>query len=125
MEGPTGKEVVVTGGKGRGNRAVKLSLRTGKWYSLTRMLEPRKNHACTKLTLNGRPGLVVSGGNLNSTSVEFYDVSSGQWVNLPRLQRGRMKHAMVIEKGKLVVVGGMGGEKKEYLKDSEVFNGKR
>ena len=133
INGATGREVVITGGKGRGDRVIKLSMKTGKWYSLTRMQEPRKNHACTKVTLNGRPGLVVSGGmsakSRNLTSVEFYDVSSGQWATLPHLQRGRRNHAMVVEEGRLVVMGGMKGrnnkEKGNYMKDSEVFNGRR
>lgn len=133
MAGPTGKEVIVTGGKGRGDRVIKLSIKTGKWYSLTRLEHPRKQHACTKVTLNGRKGLVVSGGmsvnSFNLTTVEFYDVSSGQWVRLPDLQRGRRNHAMVVEDGRLMVTGGMRGKSKKdkgnYLKDSEVFNGKR
>ena len=42
------------------------------------------------MTLNGRPGLVVSGGvaggrAVNLTSVEFYDVTTGQWLSLPGL----------------------------------------
>ena len=133
INGATGKEVVVTGGKGRGDRVIKLSMKTGKWYSLTRMQVPRRNHACAKVTLNGRPGLVVSGGmsgtNMNMTSVEFYDVGTGQWVSLPSLQRGRRNHAMEVEDGKLMVMGGIKGRSKKkktnYLKDSEVFDGKR
>ena len=40
------------------------------------------------MTLNGRPGLAVSGGlsrgqNTTLTSVEFYDVTSGHWLSLP------------------------------------------
>ena len=133
ITGATGKEVVVTGGKGRADRVIKLSMKTGKWYSLTRMQVPRRGHACTKVTLNGRPGLVVSGGmsesSRNLTSVEFYDAQTGQWASLPELQRGRRNHAMVVEEGRLVVMGGIRGmnkkDKGNYMKDSEVFNGKR
>ena len=88
--GPGGRELLVTGGRGRGARVMKLNLRTKTWYSLHRLEEGRRRHACTKVTLNGRPGVVVSGGasssSTNSTSVEFYDSSSGQWFTLPPLQ---------------------------------------
>lgn len=110
---------------------LKLSLDTGRWYSLSRMTVPRRQHACTKVTLNGRPGLVVSGGMMtrreaNMTSVEFYDVTSGQWVSLPSLNMGRRGHVMMVEKGRLVVVGGMqGSDEKYYLQDMEIFNGER
>ena len=111
VPGPTGKEVVVTGGRGRGNRAMKLSLATNKWYSLHHLGQRRRRHACTKVRINGRQGLVVSGGaspaSPNMTSVEFFDISTGQWFELPPLQRGRRSHAMVVEDGRLMVTGGM------------------
>ena len=81
-----------------------------------------------QVTLNGRPGLVVSGGMSsgarNLTSVEFYDVISGQWVSLPGLVEGRRGHSMMVERGRMVVVGGMAGED-TYLQTMEVFNGER
>ena len=65
-------------------------------------------------------------GEANMTSVEFYDVTSGQWVSLPSLNTGRRGHAMMVEKGRLVVVGGMqGSDEKYYLQDMEIFNGER
>ena len=124
--GPGGRELLVTGGRGRGARVMKLNLRTKTWYSLHRLEEGRRRHACTKVTLNGRPGVVVSGGasstSANSTSVEFYDSSSGQWFTLPPLQvrvvvfmekvltspqRGRRSHAMTVQGGRMVVTGGL------------------
>ena len=63
------------------------------------------------MTINGHPGLVVSGGSSSSspnmTSVEFYDLSLGRWLSLPSLQRGRRSHAMVVEGGRLMVTGGL------------------
>ena len=114
-------------------RVLKLSMATGKWYSLNRMKDARYGHACTSVTINNRPGLVVSGGvsnfSRNMTSVEFYDVTSGQWVSFPPLQRGRRGHAMMVEEGRLIVLGGMQGKSKKdknnYLLDSELFDGKR
>ena len=81
-----------------------------------------------QVTLNGRPGLVVSGGmssgSRNLTSVEFYDVTSGQWLSLPGLVEGRRGHSMMVERGRMVVVGGMAGDN-NYLQTMEVFNGER
>ena len=46
-----------------------------------------------KVNMNGRPGVVISGGSsgfhTNMTAVEFFDLNSGAWVNLPSLDRGR------------------------------------
>lgn len=107
---------------------LKLALDSGRWYSLTRLDTGRRLHACAKITLNNRPGLVVSGGvsrgKTNVTSVEFYDTSSGQWVSLPSLNIARRGHAMMVENGRLVVVGGMTGQN-TYLQDMEIFNGDR
>ena len=82
------------------------------------------------MTLNGRPGLAVSGGiragGQNTTSlrsVEFYDVSSGHWVSLPGLEVGRHSHNMMVEDGRLRVMGGSQAGK--YLRDIETFDGKR
>ena len=59
----------------------------------------------------------------NTTSVEFYDVTSGQWVSLPSLTTARHSHAMVVEAGRLRVVGGQTGS--TLLGDMETFDGKR
>jgi len=128
VPGRSTREVVVTGGRGRGNRVLKLNLKTSRWYSLHRMETSRRRHACTKVTLNGRPGLVVSGGvsssSKNLTSVEFYDSASGQWASLPDLQRGRRSHAMLVHNGRLTVTGGVQADGR-LMKDSEEFDGKR
>lgn len=132
LPGRSGKEVIITGGKGRGNRVMKLDVRTQKWYSLNRMTDGRRKHACVKASINGRPGMIVSGGSsakegANLTSVEFYDAKTGQWFKMPNLQRGRQGHAMMVTEGKLVVAGGeslaRGG--RQYLDDMEVFTGTR
>ena len=81
--------------------------------------------------INGRPGLVVSGGsgrrNKNMTSVEFFDGQTGEWLSLPPLNRGRRSHVMTVTKGKLLVAGGegLGRAGKEFLDDMEIFNGRR
>jgi len=126
-----GKQVVITGGRGREKRTLKLDVKTERWYSLNRMNTGRKKHACVKAKINGRPGLVVSGGSgrgsNNMTSVEFFDAISGNWLNLPPLNRGRRSHQMIVTKGKLMVAGGEARAKNrmEFLDDMEIFNGKR
>ena len=84
----------------------------GKTLSLTHL---HKTLFCCrqfKAKINGRPGLVVSGGsgrrNKNMTSVEFFDGQTGQWLSLPPLNRGRRSHVMTVTKGKLLVAGGRG-----------------
>ena len=83
-----------------------------------------------KARINGRPGLVVSGGsgrgNKNMTSVEFFDAKTGEWLSLPPLNRGRRSHVMTVTKGKLLVAGGEGVTRagKQYLDSVEVFTGK-
>ena len=95
------------------------------------MTTGRRRHACVKAKINGRPGLVVSGGSgrrgQNMTSVEFFDALTGEWLSLPPLNRGRRSHVMTVTKGKLLVAGGEGRGRagKEFLDDMEVFNGRR
>ena len=54
--------------------------------------------------------------------LDFYDVTTGQWVSLPGLVEGRRGHSMMVESGRMVVVGGMAGDN-TYLQTMEVFNG--
>jgi len=131
VEGRNGKEVVITGGRERRNRAMKLNLRNKRWYSLNVMNHGRSNHACIKTTLNGRAGLIVSGGsglgNSSLSSVEFYDAKTGTWLNMPSMRKGRSSHVMTITKGKLMVAGGerKGRKGPQFLDDVEIFTGKR
>ena len=122
---------MVMGGSGQEKTAMKLVLSSNTWFSLNPMLVPRSQHACTKVTLNGRPGVVVSGGrshnNHNMTETEFYDLNTGRWVSLPGLSRGRRGHTITTVDGKLAVIGGSvtgPGGNNEFLKDVEMFNGR-
>ena len=76
-----GTSVLVMGGRGEEESAMKLVLGTSQWYSVPPMHHGRTSHGCTPVTLNGRPGVVVSGGwdgnRLNTTtSVEFFDMNT-------------------------------------------------
>lgn len=130
----TGPQVMVTGGRGEERSAMKLVLGEGTWYSVPPMHHPRTQHGCTSVTLNGRPGLVVSGGvdtaSRNTSSVEFFDLHTHSWIDLPGLSRGRRGHTMTTIDGQLAVVGGAAatgfrGEQEEYLDDVEIFDGRQ
>ena len=75
-----GTQLMVMGGLGEEHSVMKLVLSTNNWFSVPRMNYPRVSHGCTSVTLNGRPGVVVSGGidnnRLNTTSVEFFDMNT-------------------------------------------------
>lgn len=126
------KEMMVIGGDGREDRVLKLRLKDKKWFTLHRLNEGRRQHACIKVRVNGRPGVIVSGGvDANSTlikSVEFWDASSGRWLMLPQLRRARSGHKMVVTNGKLTVVGGKTlrrGGNPQPTNTVEVFTGTR
>ena len=72
-----GPQVMVIGGRGQGRRVSRLVLSSSTWQSVAPMLQSRLGHACSPVTLNGRPGVVVSGGNSgrdnNTDTVEFWD----------------------------------------------------
>ena len=120
---------MVMGGLGQETTAMKLVVSRNQWFSLNPMLTPRSQHACTKVTLNNRPGVVVSGGinrhSHNMSSVDFFDLNSGRRVILPGLSRGRRGHTMTSLDGKLAVLGGSSSTVQgdtEYLNDVEMFN---
>ena len=61
-----------------------------------------------KATLNGRVGVIVSGGisgkQSNMTSVEFYDAETGSWYTLPSLRsHDTVKHCYIYIKGNLFI----------------------
>lgn len=126
-------ELIVIGGEGTESMVMKLRLTTGQWFSLPSMNIARKMHSCEKVNMNGRPGIVISGGtdrfNTNQTStVEFYDLHRGTWTLLPGMSRGRQNHMMTTIDGRLAVMGGVATDQKgetQHLNDVEVFEGNR
>lgn len=57
-----GPQVMVTGGRGQGRAVSSLNLASNSWQSVARMRQARSHHACMPLNLNGRQGVLVSGG---------------------------------------------------------------
>ena len=79
--GQEGPQVMVVGGLGEEVSAMKLVLSTNSWFSVPPLQHARSQHGCTPVTLNGRDGVVVSGGwNMdrtnNTNSVEFFDINT-------------------------------------------------
>ena len=52
VPGRSTREVVVTGGRGRGNRVLKLNLKTSRWYSLHRFAQRQKTKNSNQSTLD-------------------------------------------------------------------------
>ena len=63
----------------------------------------------------------------NSTSVEFWDLRTDKWVDLPSLSRGRRSHTMTTIQGQMAVAGGVSETRRgqETLDDVEIFDGRR
>lgn len=62
-----------------------------------------------KTTINGRPGVVVAGGEHNFKpnlrSLEFFDLSEGKWNNLGTMRQGRKFPGLTAIDQQLVVAG--------------------
>eukprot|EP00088_Acartia_fossae_P069816 TRINITY_DN9205_c0_g1_i2.p1 TRINITY_DN9205_c0_g1~~TRINITY_DN9205_c0_g1_i2.p1 ORF type:complete len:527 (+),score=102.23 TRINITY_DN9205_c0_g1_i2:149-1729(+) len=127
-----GAEMYVIGGEGQESAVMKMVLNTGQWFSLPSMYYPRRQHACTKVDMNGRPGIMISGGSdgvyTNMTSVEFFDIYRNSWTELPNMFRGRRSHVMTSIDNSIAIAGGTANTPEgdtEYLSDVEVFDGRR
>lgn len=87
--------------------------------------KPTKNQlVCLRLTHTFLSYLYLG----NSTSVEFWDMKTDTWLDLPSLSRGRRSHSMTTIQGKMAVAGGVGTNRRgedEFLDDVEIFDGKR
>ena len=122
-----GSQVMVMGGVGEEYSVMKLVLSTNSWFSVPPMNHPRTQHSCSSVTLNGRPGVVVSGGRdtrgVNNPSVEFFDMNTNKWINLPGLSRGRRGHTMTTIDGQMAVAGGVGTLDGKDVLDGGEFQG--
>jgi hypothetical protein len=102
-----GSQVMVMGRFGEEHSIMKLVLSTNSWYSESPMNQPRSQHGCTSVTLNGRSGVVVSGGinnnNFNTSSIVVFDINTNKGINLSNLSKGRQGHTMNTIDGRLVV----------------------
>lgn len=74
----------------------------------------------------------MSGGRdtrgVNNPSVEFFDMNTNKWINLPSLSRGRRGHTMTTIRGQMAVAGGVATGRRgddDTLDDVEVFDGRQ
>ena len=81
VRGDARRELYITGGRGRGDRVMKLSLDSGRWYSLTRLSQPRRQHACTKVVVLPLTFKVES---LSSGYSEWETRTRGEWRSVSR-----------------------------------------
>ena len=75
-----GAQVMMIGGAGQGRRVSKLVLSRKQWYSGAPMNQARQQHACVSLSLNGRPGVMVSGGagHTDRSIIEIFEFICSQ-----------------------------------------------
>lgn len=76
-----------------------LDVESGKWEKLPNLPQPRYGHACLFMELAGREGILVSGGALTGSDVDFYDLKKGQWQSMPPLMYRTDGHKMVMIEG--------------------------
>ena len=53
-----------------------LDIKTGRWEKLEDLSQPRYGHSCLLMELAGSEGILVSGGALTGSDVDFYDLST-------------------------------------------------
>ena len=51
-----------------------LDIKSGRWEKLDDLPQPRYGHACLLMELAGQEGILVSGGALTGSDVDFYDL---------------------------------------------------
>jgi len=76
-----------------------LDIKTGRWEKLQDLPQPRYGHSCLLMELAGSEGILVSGGALTGSDVDFYDLSTKSWRSLPPLIYRTDGHKMVLIEG--------------------------
>ena len=51
-----------------------LDIKSGRWEKLEDLPQPRYGHSCLLMELAGTEGILVSGGALTGSDVDFYDL---------------------------------------------------
>ena len=76
-----------------------LDTKSGTWEKLTDLPQPRYGHSCLLMELAGQEGILVSGGALTGSDVDFYDLKERNWKSMPSLQYRTDGHKMVLVEG--------------------------
>lgn len=112
--------IVVTGGYGALELVQRLDLATGKWTRLADLQPVRAQHGCALVTLGGRRGVVVVGGDSGGTrlsDVRFLALDSSRprqesWRKISDLNVARWGRPSVgVVGGRVTVIGGWDGQK--------------
>ena len=110
----TGSSIIITGGHDNSSEAslstvLMLTKETGEWSEVSRMLTPRRDHACLYVELETSAGILVTGGLGEDDEVlgsaEFYDVNTGEWTLVSSLKVARTEHVMSLVYGIPTIIG--------------------
>ena len=136
----TGSAIILAGGyTNMSSTSMVMSLtREQGWTMLESMKEARREHACLYVEMEGRKGMLVTGGVGQDEDVlssgEFYDVSSGEWSMVSSLVVPRKEHVMSLvhdvptaigkncnyyDAGSSLCTGGVSDD--QFLSSMEVF----
>ncbi len=106
--------LIITGGYGGLSAAERLDVATGQWASLPEMNPVRAQHGCALVTLGGREGVLVVGGDSGGTrlkDVRFLPLEDPvEWQRVPDLNTARWgRPAVGVVDGRITVAAGWDG----------------
>lgn len=73
--------LLVVGGYTKGGAIASVELldtETGRWQKMADLPKKRYGHSCLLMELQGRDGVLVSGGALTGKEVDFLDLKTGK-----------------------------------------------
>jgi len=122
----------MAGGVGQESQAYIIDLKAKTRQPLQAMKQPRSQHSCIRVRINGRDGIIAGGGQSDAVaalnSLEFYDLARGQWYSLGRMRQGRRFPSLSLMSGKLVASGGETTDNRGQtviMDDMEMLQGRR
>ncbi|TRY78121.1 hypothetical protein TCAL_09781 [Tigriopus californicus] len=102
--------VIVGGTSGSFLSKVELfDIETYEWTRLSDLRRGRYDHGCLLADVNGTLGVIVTGGQVSSgatSTVEFLNLKTWEWSDLPSLNSPRSGHEMGLLGGYPTVLGG-------------------
>lgn len=76
-----------------------LDLVTGRWEAGPALPSPRYGHTCLTTEVAGVRGVIVAGGALAGSQVDFLELGTGEWRQLPPLNYQVDGHKLVLVEG--------------------------
>jgi len=127
--------VFMAGGANQESQAWIMDFKAKSKLKVQPMKEPRSQHSCMKVRINGRDGVIAGGGKSADqssdqalSSLEFFDLGTGRWFSLGRMRQPRKFPSLSLMSGKLVVAGGETRDRRGQtviLDGMEVLQGRR